>query len=170
MEHWKGGIMVSKDGVTLVVEDRGGCTMIKETYRAVKKKVVSQGDVVLDISRFRKKKGDVSPLAPSRELLKDWNQDRIVWKDYVERYYQQLRENKAATSLIEEIAHLAAREDVWLVCMERGYPCHRFLVKEIVEKMLVARGVFEESEDYSEYYRLYKNLTRSEIMALSDSS
>ena len=73
--------------------------MIKETYRAVKKKVVSQGDVVLVISRSGRKKHHVSPLAPSRELLNDWKQDRIVWKEYVEEYYQQLRANKEASSL-----------------------------------------------------------------------
>lgn len=142
--------------------------MIKETYISVKKKVIPQGDVVLDISRFRKKKGDINPLAPSRELLNDWNQGRIVWKDYVERYYQELKENKEANCLIEEIANLAAREDVWLVCMEREYPCHRFLVKQIIERILVARGVLEEPEDYSKYYRLCKNLTRSGIIALRE--
>lgn len=139
--------------------------MIKETYLAVKEKVVRRGDTVLDISRFRKKKQNISPLAPSFELLSDWNQDRIVWKDYVERYYGELKEKREAGLLIEEIAGLAARQDVWLVCLERDYPCHRFLVKEVVEKILVARGELERSEDYSEHYRLWKNLTRSEIKA-----
>jgi len=140
--------------------------MIKETYLAVKKKVVPSGDVVFDISRFTKKKGNISPLAPSQELLNEWNRDRIVWKDYVEKYYEELRENEEANSLIQEIANRAARDDIWLVCLERGYPCHRFLVKEIIERILAARGVLEEPEDYSEYYRQCKNLTRSAIRTL----
>lgn len=140
--------------------------MIKETYFAVKKRVVSHGDVVLDISWFRKKQSDISPLAPSRELLDDWNQDRIVWKDYVERYYQELKEDREASSRIKEIADLAAQENVWLVCLEREYPCHRFLVKQIIERILVARGVSKEPEDYSEHYRFCKNFTRSEIRRL----
>jgi hypothetical protein len=52
-------------------------------------------------------------------------------------------QSKAAHSLIQHLADLAAREDVWLVCMEKEYPCHRFLVKEVIERMLVARGVLE---------------------------
>ena len=144
--------------------------MIKETYLAVRKKTVPPADVVLDISRFRKKEGEISPLAPSRELLNDWNQDRLTWKDYVERYYQELKEKKEASSAIQQIAHLAAQQDVWLVCMEREYPCHRFLVKETVERIMVAQGVLKEPEDYSEYYRVYRNLTRSEIKTLSRSS
>jgi uncharacterized protein YeaO (DUF488 family) len=139
--------------------------MIRETYLAVKKRVVPPEDVVLDISRFRKKNENISPLAPSRELLYDWNQDRMTWKDYVERYYQELRENREAASLIQEIADQASQKDVWLVCLERGYPCHRFLVKQIIERMLVGRGVLQEPEDYSEHYNLCKNLTRSEIAA-----
>ena len=144
--------------------------MIKETYLAVRKKTVAPGDVVLDISRFRKKEGEISPLAPSRELLNDWNQDRLMWKDYVERYYQELKEREEASSAIQGIADRAARQDVWLVCMEKEYPCHRFLVKETVERILVAQGVLKEPEDYSEYYRVYRNLTRSEIKTLSRSS
>jgi uncharacterized protein YeaO (DUF488 family) len=144
--------------------------MIKETYLAVRKKTVPPADVVLDISRFRKKEGEISPLAPSRELLNDWNQDRLTWKDYVERYYQELKERKQASSVIQQIADRAAQQDVWLVCMEKEYPCHRFLVKETVERILVAQGVLKEPEDYSEFYRVYKNLTRSEVKSLSRSS
>ena len=140
--------------------------MIRDTYYSIKNRVIPQGDVVLDISRFRKKKADISPLAPSQKLLDDWNQDRIVWKEYVERYFQELRENDAVHSLIQHIADLAAREDVWLVCMEKQYPCHRFLVKQVIERILVARGLMEEPEDYSERYRRFKNLTCPQIKAM----
>ena len=140
--------------------------MIRDTYYSIKNKVIPQEDVVLDISRFRKRKADISPLAPSQELLDDWNQGRIVWKEYVERYYQELRENEAVHSLIQHIADLAAREDVWLVCMEKQYPCHRFLVKEVIERILVARGLLEKTEDYSERYGLFKNLTCPQIKAM----
>jgi hypothetical protein len=138
--------------------------MIKETHVAIKEKIVPQGDVVVDISGFTE-----SPFVPSQDLLSDWNQDRIVWKDYVERYYQELKDNREVARLIQEIADLAAREDVWLVSMEREYPCHRFLVKQIIERILVARGVLAEPEDYSESYRRYKNLTRSEVTRLRQS-
>ena len=142
--------------------------MIRETDTFAKKKAIPQGDMVVDVSRSRDNKGEVSPLAPSRKLQDDWNQGRIVWKDYVERYYQELKENKEANSLIEEIADLAAQGDVWLVGMEREYPCHRFLVKQIVERILVGRGVLGKPEDYSECYERYKNLTRPEIKALTE--
>lgn len=143
-----------------------GWAMIRETYYSVKNKVVPAGDRVFDISRFRKKKGDISPLAPSRELLDDWNQDRLRWKDYVERYYQELKERGEANKLIGEITDLAAKDDVWLVCMEKEYPCHRFLVIHIIEKILVARGALKYPQDQSELFRFYKDLTRSQIKAL----
>lgn len=142
--------------------------MIKETYYSVRKKIVPQRDVVFDISRFRKKKVDISPLAPSQDLLRDWNEDRIVWKEYVERYYQELKTKKEVDPLIAKIADLAAQEDVWLVCMEREYPCHRFLVKQVIERILVARGILKDPEDYSELFVLHKNLTRSEIKGLRE--
>ncbi|MBW2057273.1 MAG: DUF488 family protein [Deltaproteobacteria bacterium] len=141
--------------------------MIRETYLAAVKDAVSPGDTVFDISRLEEEKGSVSPLAPSRELLEDWNSGRIVWKVYVERYYQELRESKAANSLIAEIAELAARKDVWLVGEEKEYPCHRFLVKQVIERILVARGFLSGLEDYSTHYDLFKNRTRPEILALT---
>ncbi len=137
--------------------------MIKETYISAQKRVVPHGEIVLDISRFRKRESHVSPLAPSRELLDDWDQGKIVWKKYVERYYQELKENEEATALIVDIADLSARKNVWLVCTEREYPCHRFLVKQVIERILVARNVLKEPEDYVDSYRRCKNLTRSEI-------
>jgi len=142
--------------------------MIKETSTSSKKRVVPQGDVVLDISRSKKNKTDVSAFAPSQGLQNDWKQGRIVWKQYVERYYGELRENEEVSSLITEIADLAVEEDVWLVSMEREYPCHRFLVKQIIERILAARGVLKEPEDYSESYRSCKNLTHSQIRALRE--
>jgi uncharacterized protein YeaO (DUF488 family) len=142
--------------------------VIKETYYSVRKKIVPQRDVVFDISRFRKKKVAISPLAPSQDLLRDWNEDRIVWKEYVERYYQELKAKKEVDPLIAKIADLAAQEGVWLVCMEREYPCHRFLVKQVIERILVARGILKEPEDYSELFVLHKNLTRSEIKGLRE--
>jgi uncharacterized protein YeaO (DUF488 family) len=139
--------------------------MIREIAVSDRKRTIRPDDVVFEIYRSREQGRNTSPLAPSHDLMSDWNAGRAVWKEYVERYYTELRANREATSLMERMADLAAKKDVWLVGLEEGYPCPRFLVKQIIERMLVARGVLNEPEDYSAQYGACKNLTRAEILA-----
>lgn len=138
--------------------------MIKETCQSESKEAIRQGSLVFDVSGFGRGKQSVSSLTPSRVLLEDWNEDRITWKEYVERYFQQLYNDQRARSLLQEIISLSMKRDVWLVGLEKDYPCHRFLLKQIVEKVLYERKVITSVEDYSEQYRKFKNMTRSQII------
>jgi hypothetical protein len=61
------------------------------------------------------------------------------------------------------------KRDVWLVGLEKDYPCHRFLLKQIVEKVLYERNVITSVGDYSEQYRKFKNMTRSQIIKTKNS-
>lgn len=136
--------------------------MIKETHRSVKKRTIPKGDVIFDITGFKKDRRSVSPLAPSRLLLEDWNNDRIRWKEYVERYFLQLYHDQRAGILLDEIISLSMERDVWLVGLEKDYPCPRFLLKQVIEKVLYERKVIASMKDYSEQYYKFKNMTRSQ--------
>ena len=140
--------------------------MIKEACLSEGKSMIPKGDIVFDISGVRKKGKRTTPFAPSRKLLEDWNEDRITWKEYVERYFQQLYHDQEAMNLLEEVIFLSMERDVWLVGLEKDYPCHRFLLKQIVEKVLYERRVIASMEDYSEHYRTFKNMTKSQVMEI----
>jgi hypothetical protein len=87
----------------------------------------------------------------------------------VERYFQQLYDDQRARNLLKEVISLSMEKDVWLVGLERDYPCHRFLLKQIVEKVLFEREVIDSLEDYSEQYRTFKNMTKSQVMRMKKS-
>lgn len=144
--------------------------MIKETYLSAKKRTIPKVDLVFDISGFGQERRSISPLAPSLMLLEDWNNDRIRWKEYVERYFLQLYHDQRARSLLDEIISLSMERDVWLVGLEKTYPCHRFLLKQIIEKVLYERKAIASMEDYSEQYREFKNMTKSQAFKMKKSS
>jgi uncharacterized protein YeaO (DUF488 family) len=140
--------------------------VIKETYLSDKERIIPKGDVVFEISGLGMGRQLMSLLAPSRRLLEDWNRDRIRWKEYVERYFQQLYHDQSARNFLEEVISLSMEKDVWLVGLEKEYPCHRFLLKQIVEKVLYERKVIDAVEDYSEQYCTFKNMTKSQVMRM----
>jgi len=144
--------------------------VIKETHLSVRKRTIPKGDLFFDISGFGKGRRSISPLAPSRALLEDWNNDRIRWKEYVEKYFLQLYHDQRADSLLKEIISLSMERDVWLVGLEKNYPCHRFLLKQIIEKVLYERKVIASMKDYSEPYRKFKNMTKSQAIKMKKSA
>jgi uncharacterized protein YeaO (DUF488 family) len=143
--------------------------VIKETHLSAKKRTIPKGDLIFDISRFRKGRRSISPLAPSRMLLEDWNNDRMRWKEYVERYFLQLYHDQRAGSLLDEIISISMERDVWLLGLEKEYPCHRFLLMQIIEKVLYERGVIASVTDYSEQYGKFKNMTKSQTINVKTS-
>jgi hypothetical protein len=138
--------------------------VIKETCLSETKRAIRKGALVFDVSGFGRRGEPVCSLTPGHVLLEDWNENRIRWKEYVERYFQQLYNDQRAGSLLQEIISLSMERDVWLVGLEKDYPCHRFLLKQIVEKVLYERRVIASVEDYSEQYRQFKNMTRFQII------
>jgi uncharacterized protein YeaO (DUF488 family) len=71
-------------------------------------------------------------LAPSIELLKDWNEHRITWDEYVARYAGEMQTQHEA---IARLAEEATRGTITLLCKEEeGDPhCHRHLLKKMIE-------------------------------------
>lgn len=94
-------------------------------------------------------------LAPRKELLKDYKNleerfDReTAWEktDYEVRFRRKIKNSLKAEKKIEKIAFLVAffDEDVRLICYEKNPPCHRFILKDIIEEKIEA--VKEDSDE-----------------------
>jgi len=73
-------------------------------------------------------------LAPSKELLDDWNNKRIDWVTYERRYIEEMESQKES---IKKLAERAKTETITLLCKEpHEEHCHRRLLKELVVKVL----------------------------------
>lgn len=71
-------------------------------------------------------------LGPSIELLKDWKDGKISWTEYERRYVEEMK-NPKAIEKIREIVRIAEAKPIRLMCYEKNPPCHRFILKEIIE-------------------------------------
>ena len=79
-------------------------------------------------------------LAPSEELLKDWNNRKttgFTWDEYVARYTKEMESQKEAIAALAEEARNAT---ITLLCQEEeGDPhCHRHLLKKMIEDAMKA--------------------------------
>ncbi len=76
----------------------------------------------------------VRELAPSAELLKRYKNTKVDWNDFKTTLLSELRDN---IDSIEAISALQARsnmQDVTLLCYEKdGCPCHRHMVRDLIE-------------------------------------
>ena len=72
-------------------------------------------------------------LAPSKELLRDWKNEKISWRQYTVRYHEEMRSQKEA---IRDLANKASRGTITLLCFERedNPCCHRHLLKKLIER------------------------------------
>ena len=99
--------------------------MIKETYLANLKNIPRDA-IKIRVAR-------PSPLAPSKELLKDWKLGRIDWEQYTKRYINQIRNDQDALQMMEHIKQQAKTKDVYLYCYEKHFPCHRFILLRMLQ-------------------------------------
>ena len=73
-------------------------------------------------------------LAPSPKLLKDWKNGGISWQEYTRRYKEEMKTPQAQDSIIN-LATWSAADTFRLLCYEKEWPCHRFILKELIEKV-----------------------------------
>lgn len=67
-------------------------------------------------------------LAPSSELLKDWQNHKINEEEYTRRFYAELSKLDK-NEIIQELTELAPGYDIVLLCYEKKNDfCHRHLV------------------------------------------
>jgi uncharacterized protein YeaO (DUF488 family) len=111
--------------------------MLKETYIAKVAQIKSQNPNAIFIAvtrtspRFKYSKW-LRSLAPSSPLLQAYRNGLVKWDNYVGLYKNEMNNEEAHADMLC-IKELAKENDVYLVCFEKEYPCHRFLLMEMIE-------------------------------------
>jgi uncharacterized protein YeaO (DUF488 family) len=79
-----------------------------------------------------------SPLAPSWGLIKAWNARprSLNWQEYQKRYRKEISESPEALKLLQKIKTISQHKDVYLICYEKQFPCHRFILLDMLQKAL----------------------------------
>jgi len=127
--------------------------MLKETYFAVVAKVKKANPnavfyaAALKMPFFVDKtlfKAHLTVLAPTPELLKEFKtiEDAVgsktawVTSNYEQRFRSQILNDLNALAKLKELCIEAMEKDVYLVCWEKNYPCHRFLLLDLAREKL----------------------------------
>ena len=123
---------------------RGEKNMLKESYVA-KLKTLPKDAIKIDV-------GYPSIFAPLEELLSDFNEfkGKFMKKGLTEhearkkawgqthfdrRYKEQVSSNSKLINRLKEIKKLAEEKDVYLYCYCGSFPCHRFILMEMIEEL-----------------------------------
>lgn len=102
--------------------------MLKESYLAVMKKL-PQDSVKIVVTRTA---GSV--LSPSWDLLNDYKSGKTNWDGYVERFKHEMNNDRCIAEM-RKIKWTAKHKDVYLICYEKRYPCHRFLLVDMINSL-----------------------------------
>lgn len=73
-----------------------------------------------------------SILSPSWDLLWNIKDDRITWEEYERRFREEIMNNSEAMKKLKWIKRISKDKDVRLICYEKNYPCHRFILMDII--------------------------------------
>jgi len=104
--------------------------MLKEGYIAIWRKLQQANPDAILI-----RVAIPSILSPSRELLKDYKDGKVDWNEYIDRFYKEMKKPECVKEM-KRIKELAKTKDVYLMCYEKTYPCHRFLLIDMIKKQI----------------------------------
>lgn len=62
-----------------------------------------------------------SVLSPSVELLKDWKDKKINWKEYEKRFRMEMFLKEEAMKKLKLIKYISMKRDVRLICYEKNH-------------------------------------------------
>lgn len=102
--------------------------MLKESYLANMKNLPANA-VKIVVTRSA---GHI--LSPSDMLLWDYKKGRINWDKYVERFKNEMN-NDLCIAVMRKIKWEAKAKDIYLICYEKTYPCHRFLLIDMINQL-----------------------------------
>ena len=72
-------------------------------------------------------------LAPTRELLADFNSGAIEWSEFSKRFLLEMSERQESIDAIQALRERSAREVVTLLCWCRDENrCHRSLLRDLL--------------------------------------
>lgn len=80
-----------------------------------------------------------SILGPSKKLLGDYKEGRVSWNEYEIRYREEITGNPEAVKRLIEVCNLSKTKNVRLMCYEKQPPCHRFILLEMITRILGPR-------------------------------
>jgi len=98
--------------------------MIYESYIA-KIREIPKGERFL-VNRNR----GHNELAPSEALLKEYKSGKMSWNGFRTRFLAELTDESWRT--VRSLLERSFKEDVCLICYERDFPCHRFILIELL--------------------------------------
>jgi len=101
--------------------------MLKESYLANMKNLPEEA-VKIRVSR-------PSVLGPSKGLLLDYKQGKVIWQEFERRFRKEILNKPSAMTRLGYISALADKKDVYLICYEKEYPCHRFILIDIIQEL-----------------------------------
>jgi uncharacterized protein YeaO (DUF488 family) len=74
-------------------------------------------------------------LSPSMELVHKYKNDDISWKKFLSLYKSQISKNPQSLELVKQLRKQSKEDEITLLCFEAdGEPCHRHLLREIINK------------------------------------
>ena len=83
-------------------------------------------------------------LAPSQQLLKDLKTNKKTWIQFIASYKSELKENQNSLQSIKDLRIEMKTNNVTLLCFEKdGNPCHRHLLKKIIQNPKYLKMDFE---------------------------
>lgn len=77
-----------------------------------------------------------SVLSPSIELFHDYKQGRITWQEFEVRFRKEIVSNPKAVAELKRLKELSQEKDVYLICYEKSYPCHRFILMDLIKEVM----------------------------------
>ncbi len=112
--------------------------MIDTGYFA-KIKSYPETDILIVISRFYPRWAPPGLLfkpefAPNALLLSDWKAGAITWPEYEERYRAQMGTPVLRRRIMAYAKRVSSAQVHRFLCFEKEYPCHRFILKAIIEE------------------------------------
>jgi uncharacterized protein YeaO (DUF488 family) len=94
----------------------------------------------------------VTSLSPQKELLFQYKQGIIDWNRFTHSFIAQLKDDVESLDAIHALHDWGLRHNITLLCYERtGVPCHRHLVRDIIENpALLGMRLESENADHHE--------------------
>lgn len=101
--------------------------MLKESYISMWKKLPETA-IKVRVAR-------PSVLSASKELLTDYKSGRITWETFETRFRDEIKNNPKAVAELQRLKTLSQTKDVYLICYEKNYPCHRFILMHLINEL-----------------------------------